>query len=122
MFADYAFGGFAIAHNGNLTNAVQLRRDLMASGSIFNSTSDTETLIHLVALSSYSSVTDKLVDAAKKAFIVTRIGDFGFMLGILYLFFNRFEFIECLSCVDQRDFRPDAHRAQLHQRCLGFDA
>ena len=66
MFADYAFGGFAIAHNGNLTNAVQLRRDLMASGSIFNSTSDTETLIHLVALSSYSSVTDKLVDAAKK--------------------------------------------------------
>ena len=66
MFADYAFGGFALAHNGNLTNAVKLRQELMASGSIFNSTSDTETLIHLVALSPYPNVTDKLVDAAKK--------------------------------------------------------
>jgi len=66
MFADYAFGGFALAHNGNLTNAVQLRCDLMDKGSIFNSTSDTETLIHLVALSPQISVIDKLVDATSK--------------------------------------------------------
>ena len=66
MFADYAFGGFALAHNGNLTNAVQLRRDLMARGSIFGSTSDTEALIHLVALSTYTAVPDRLVDAAQQ--------------------------------------------------------
>ncbi len=66
MFADYAFGGFALAHNGNLTNAVQLRCDLMDKGSIFNSTSDTETLIHLVALSPQINVIDKLVDATSK--------------------------------------------------------
>src|SRR3546814_1730934 len=51
LYADLATGGFAIAHNGNLSNAMRLRRDLVRSGSIFQSTSDTETIIHLVARS-----------------------------------------------------------------------
>src|SRR5438067_8897654 len=48
MFADLAGGGIALAHNGNLTNAVALREELVHEGAIFQSTSDTETIIHLV--------------------------------------------------------------------------
>ncbi|MCH3141873.1 class II glutamine amidotransferase, partial [Listeria monocytogenes] len=48
LYADLASGGFAIAHNGNISNAMRLRRDLVRRGSIFQSTSDTETIIHLV--------------------------------------------------------------------------
>ena len=51
LFADLALGGFAIAHNGNLTNAITIRNDLVASGAIFQSTSDTETILQLVAKS-----------------------------------------------------------------------
>ncbi|MDA0260655.1 MAG: amidophosphoribosyltransferase, partial [Proteobacteria bacterium] len=47
LFAEFAFGGFAVSHNGNLTNGVSLRRRLVNSGSIFQSTTDTEVLIHL---------------------------------------------------------------------------
>jgi amidophosphoribosyltransferase len=55
MFADLSGGGLAIAHNGNLTNARRLRRQLVAEGSIFQSTSDTEAIIHLAARSHYES-------------------------------------------------------------------
>ena len=66
MFADLAGGGLAIAHNGNLTNARSLRADLVRSGAIFQSTSDTEAIIHLVARSSYSPVVERLIDALKR--------------------------------------------------------
>ena len=66
MFADLAGGGIAIAHNGNLTNALQLRNDLVHKGAIFQSTSDTEVIIHLTARSPYPRVVDKLVDALKQ--------------------------------------------------------
>ena len=65
MFADLAGGGLAIAHNGNLTNARALRTDLVRNGAIFQSTSDTETIIHLVARSHYGPVVEKLIDALK---------------------------------------------------------
>ena len=66
LYADMAFGGFAVAHNGNLTNAATLRKELTARGSIFQSTSDTEVIVHLVALSKEKEITDKLVDALKQ--------------------------------------------------------
>ena len=66
MFADLAGGGIAIAHNGNLTNAVALRETLVREGAIFQSTSDTETIIHLIARSRYNPLVDKLVDALKQ--------------------------------------------------------
>jgi amidophosphoribosyltransferase len=66
MFADLAGGGIALAHNGNLTNAVALREELVHEGAIFQSTSDTETIIHLVARSRYNPIVDKLVDALKQ--------------------------------------------------------
>lgn len=49
LFAEFDFGGMAVAHNGNLTNAFSLRRELVNRGSIFQSTTDTEVLIHLIA-------------------------------------------------------------------------
>jgi amidophosphoribosyltransferase len=65
LFADLASGGFAIAHNGNISNAAALRRDLVAKGSIFQSTSDTEVIIHLVATSRYPTLLDRFVDALR---------------------------------------------------------
>ncbi len=66
LFADFEFGGMTIAHNGNLTNALAVRRDLVRRGAIFHSTTDTETIIHLVATSHYSTVIDRLIDALKQ--------------------------------------------------------
>ncbi|MES2337633.1 MAG: amidophosphoribosyltransferase [Pseudomonadota bacterium] len=66
LYAELASGGFAVAHNGNISNAARLRRDLIRSGSIFQSTSDTETIIHLVATSSYRTLIDKFIDALKQ--------------------------------------------------------
>jgi amidophosphoribosyltransferase len=66
LFADLTGGGIAIAHNGNLTNARALRAQLVQQGAIFQSTSDTEVIIHLTARSSHTPVVDKLVDALKQ--------------------------------------------------------
>ncbi|MDX1483010.1 MAG: amidophosphoribosyltransferase [Alphaproteobacteria bacterium] len=66
LFADFEFGGFAIGHNGNLTNAVTLRRELVKRGSLFQSTTDTEVIIHLIATSSYITVVDRFIDALKQ--------------------------------------------------------
>ena len=63
LFADLWGGGFAIAHNGNLTNALSLRYDLVKNGSIFQSTSDTETILQLVAKSKADRTIKRFVDA-----------------------------------------------------------
>ena len=65
LFADLAAGGFAIAHNGNISNAMALKRDLVSKGSIFQSTSDTEVIIHLVATSRYPTLLDRFIDALR---------------------------------------------------------
>ena len=66
LFAELNDGGFAVAHNGNLSNAVKLRRTLNRRGSIFQSTSDTEVIIHLVATSHCTNPLDRLTDALKQ--------------------------------------------------------
>ena len=66
LFAELNDGGFAVAHNGNLSNAMKLRRTLNRRGSIFQSTSDTEVIIHLVATSEKASPMDRLIDALKQ--------------------------------------------------------
>jgi len=66
LYADFEFGGFAVAHNGNLTNAYALRRALVRRGCLFQSTTDSEVFIHLIAISLYSTVVDRLIDALKQ--------------------------------------------------------
>ena len=66
LFADFEFGGLAVAHNGNLTNATMLRRALVRRGCLFQSTTDSEVFIHLIAISLYSTVVDRLIDALKQ--------------------------------------------------------
>ncbi|MBE2190826.1 MAG: amidophosphoribosyltransferase [Alphaproteobacteria bacterium] len=66
LYAELVFGGFAVAHNGNLTNAVKIRNELTQHGAIFQCTSDTEVIIHLVALSKKATVLDRLVDALQQ--------------------------------------------------------
>ncbi len=66
LYADLASGGFAIAHNGNISNAVMMRKDLVRKGAIFQSTSDTEVIVHLVATSTYRTLLDRFVDALKQ--------------------------------------------------------
>ncbi|MBF0144300.1 MAG: amidophosphoribosyltransferase [Magnetococcales bacterium] len=63
LVVDTAHGGMAIAHNGNLVNAVELRRALEARGSIFQSTMDTEVVVHLTALSRHAHFAERLVEA-----------------------------------------------------------
>jgi amidophosphoribosyltransferase len=63
LFADLDTGGFAVAHNGNLTNAVTLRRELVGNGAIFQSTSDTEVILHLVARSKKRRITERFAEA-----------------------------------------------------------
>ncbi|MDE2333284.1 MAG: amidophosphoribosyltransferase [Rhodospirillales bacterium] len=66
LYADFEFGGFAVAHNGNLTNATSLRRSLVRRGCLFQSTTDSEVFIHLIAISLYSTVVDRLIDGLKQ--------------------------------------------------------
>lgn len=63
LFAELDVGGLAIAHNGNLTNGLTLRRDLVRKGAICQSTSDTEVVLHLVARSLRSRFIDRFIDA-----------------------------------------------------------
>ena len=64
LYADFEFGGLAVAHNGNLTNATALRRALVRRGCLFQSTTDSEVFIHLIAISLYATVLDRLIDAS----------------------------------------------------------
>ena len=63
LFADLAGGGFAVAHNGNLTNALTLRNELVNQGAIFQSTSDTEVILQLVARSRRGNTLARFTDA-----------------------------------------------------------
>jgi len=66
LFADFDFGGFAIAHNGNLTNAYTLRKQLVSRGCLFRSTSDTEVVIHSMAMARGGNVIDRLIEALRQ--------------------------------------------------------
>ncbi|MDE1901722.1 MAG: amidophosphoribosyltransferase, partial [Alphaproteobacteria bacterium] len=66
LFADFDFGGFAIAHNGNLTNAHTIRKQLVKRGCLFRSSTDTETFIHLMAVSSAGRPVDRLIEALRQ--------------------------------------------------------
>lgn len=63
FFANLALGGFSCAHNGNLTNTHSLRKKLVENGSIFQTTTDTEIILQLVALSKKTNLIEKLIDA-----------------------------------------------------------
>ncbi|WP_425998082.1 amidophosphoribosyltransferase [Caulobacter sp. DWR1-3-2b1] len=63
MFADLETGGVAIAHNGNLTNFLSLRERLVQEGAIFQSTSDSEVILHLIARSRKARIVDRFIDA-----------------------------------------------------------
>ena len=65
LYADYSFGGLALAHNGNLTNARQLRRELVQAGSLFQSTMDTEVIQHLIATSREARLLDRVIEALR---------------------------------------------------------
>ncbi|MGO4282976.1 amidophosphoribosyltransferase [Bosea sp. TAB14] len=66
LFAELHGGGFALAHNGNLTNGLTLRRNLVRDGAIYQSTSDTEVLLHLVARSRKQNFVDRFVEGIRQ--------------------------------------------------------
>ena len=66
FFADLHTGGIGIAHNGNLSNALHLRMELVKEGSIFQTTSDTGTIVQLIAKSKRSKIIDKIIEAIFK--------------------------------------------------------
>ncbi|MGH7547988.1 MAG: amidophosphoribosyltransferase [Gemmatimonadales bacterium] len=92
MLAGYRDGPLALAHNGNLTNAVQLRTDLVAKGSIFQSSSDSEVLVHLIARSEAREPEDQLLDALERV-----EGAFSLVITIGRTLY---------AIVDPRGFRP----------------
>ena len=66
LFADIDTGGFAVAHNGNLTNALTLRQDLISTGAICQSTSDTEVILHLLSRSKKRRIVERFVEALRE--------------------------------------------------------
>ncbi|HSK39971.1 MAG TPA: amidophosphoribosyltransferase [Arenibaculum sp.] len=66
LFADLECGGFALAHNGNLTNAFLLRKQLVRRGCLFHSTTDTEVIVHLMATARGGTVIDRMVEALRQ--------------------------------------------------------
>ncbi len=65
LFADFAFGGLAVAQNGNLTNARALRAEMVAEGRLFQSTTDTEVIVHLIAKSRSDTLAGRVADAVR---------------------------------------------------------
>jgi amidophosphoribosyltransferase len=65
LHADLARGGFSVAHNGNISNAMHLKHDLVNKGAIFQSTSDTEVILHLIATSRFPKLLDRFIDALR---------------------------------------------------------
>ena len=66
FFGEFAMGGAAIAHNGNIVNADELRRELIERGSIFQSSSDSECIIHLMARSYQKNIPERMKDALRR--------------------------------------------------------
>ncbi len=66
FFGEFSMGGAAIAHNGNITNAIALRKELIDRGSIFQSSSDSECIIHLMARSLQRNISERLEDALRR--------------------------------------------------------
>jgi amidophosphoribosyltransferase len=66
FFGEFSMGGAAIAHNGNITNAIALRKELIERGSIFQSSSDSECIIHLMARSMGRTIPDRMEEALRK--------------------------------------------------------
>ncbi len=66
FFGEFAMGGAAIAHNGNIVNADELRRELIERGSIFQSSSDSECIIHLMARSLQKNIPERMKDALRR--------------------------------------------------------
>jgi amidophosphoribosyltransferase len=66
LFAELAAGGIAVAHNGNLTNGLTLRKELIAQGAICQSTSDTEVILHLVARSQRGKLIERFIEALRQ--------------------------------------------------------
>jgi amidophosphoribosyltransferase len=66
FFAELSEGGLAIAHNGNITNALTIQRTLQKQGAIFSSTSDTETILHLIATSKARDTNARFIDAVRQ--------------------------------------------------------
>ena len=67
FFAEFSGGGFAVAHNGNLTNALTLRAELQREGAIFQSTSDTEVILHMIAMAKDPMFEDRLQNAIRRS-------------------------------------------------------
>ena len=65
LFAELSAGGLAVAHNGNITNGLTLRRELISQGAICQSTSDTEVILHLVSRSKKGRIIDRYIDALR---------------------------------------------------------
>jgi len=66
LFSEISSGGFAVAHNGNLTNGLTLRRELIRDGAIYQSTSDTEVVLHLVARSRRQRIVERFIEAIRQ--------------------------------------------------------
>lgn len=66
LFADIDTGGFAVAHNGNFTNAITVRRELISSGAICQSTSDTEVILHLLSRSQKRRIVERFIEALRQ--------------------------------------------------------
>ncbi|WP_322893504.1 MULTISPECIES: amidophosphoribosyltransferase [unclassified Yoonia] len=66
FFGEFSMGGAALAHNGNITNALSLRKELIERGSIFQSSSDSECIIHLMARSMGRTIPDRMEEALRK--------------------------------------------------------
>ena len=62
FFADLHLGGISIAHNGNITNAIHIREKMVREGAVFQTTSDTETIVQLIAKSKRVKIIDKIID------------------------------------------------------------
>ncbi len=66
LFADFEFGGLALAHNGNLTNAYACAANWCGAAACSSRPRDTEVIVHLIAISLYSTVEERMIDALRQ--------------------------------------------------------